>query len=66
MCDADVGLMPMLWVQNYTLPWPDFSTTHRCRDFDAVLDWVDKHQVNVPEGFVLVRPPDAVELPTPP
>ena len=66
MCDADVGLMPMYWVQNHDHPWPDFSTTHKCRNFDAILDWVDKNQVVVPKGFKMVKPSDAFELQSPP
>lgn len=66
MCDADVGLIPQLWIRDRSIPWPVFSTVHQCRDFDAVLDWVDEHQVRVPEGFDLVKPKDAYELPSPP
>ena len=66
MCDADVGLMPMYWVKKHDHPWPDFSTTHKCRNFDDVLDWVDKNQVIVPENFKIQKPPDAFELPVPP
>jgi hypothetical protein len=66
MCDSDVGMMPLYWVRNDRIPWPKFSTKHQCRDFDAVLDWTDNNQVEVPEGFELVKPPDAYELPSRP
>lgn len=66
MCDADVGLIPMFWVKHHDHPWPDFSTTHKCRNFDATWQWVKSHGVQVPEGYVLERPNDALELELPP
>ena len=66
MCDVDVGLMPMYWVRHHDHPWPDFSTNHKCRDFGPVLDWVDRHQVIVPEDFKMMKPDGAFELSSPP
>ena len=66
MCDADVGLIPMYWVKNHDHPWPDFSTTHRCRIFEDVRAWVDAHQVQVPEGYKLMKAADTIELEVPP
>ncbi|KAJ7104123.1 hypothetical protein B0H15DRAFT_763792, partial [Mycena belliarum] len=39
MCAADTGLITYHWVQNWTMPYPDFNTLHQCRDFDAILKW---------------------------
>ena len=51
MCDADVGLIPMYWVKRHDHPYPDFSTTHKCRDFAAVWDWARDNQVQMGEGW---------------
>ena len=66
MCDADVGLIPMYWVKHHDHPWPDFSTVHQCRNFDAVLAWVKEHQVQLPNDITITRPDDVVNLEMPP
>ena len=66
MCDADVGMIPMYWVKNHGHPWPDFSTTLKCRNFEDVWQWVKEHQVSVPEDYRLTRPAEATELEVPP
>ena len=44
-CAADVTPIAFYDVEGRGTPLPDFSTTHRCRKFDKVLDWVyDKKQ----------------------
>ena len=53
------------WVSGWEVPFPDFNTYHKCRNFDAILDWVTTHRVHVPkehmqrEGheFDLLEPP---------
>ena len=68
MCDADVGLIPMYWVKRHDHPYPDFSTYHKCRDFEAVKDWARENQVDMGEGWkgYLEKPDGAVELEEPP
>jgi len=68
MCDADVGLIPMYWVKRHDHPYPDFSTQHKCRDFQAVWAWARENQVNMGKGWtgVLRKPEGAVELEMPP
>ena len=68
MCDADVGLIPMYWVKRHDHPYPDFSTYHKCRDFEAVKDWAQENQVDMGEGWkgYLEKPDGAVELEEPP
>lgn len=65
MCDADVGLIPMFWVKHHDHPWPDFSTTHQCRNFDAAVKWVEENQVDMPE-LNLTRTEGTVDLESPP
>lgn len=51
MCAADVGVVSHNWVHNEhisdpkTRPMPDFDLVKKCRDFDAILDWVREKSV---------------------
>ncbi|KAJ6602801.1 hypothetical protein DFH09DRAFT_1301805 [Mycena vulgaris] len=65
MCASDVGLITYEWVQNWTMPYPDFNTVHQCRDFDAIMDWQQANAVNILWDNVY-RLPGEVDLPTPP
>ncbi|KAJ9363087.1 hypothetical protein DTO280E4_2836 [Paecilomyces variotii] len=40
MCNADAGIYGYKYVKGREQrPYPDFSTPHRCRNFDTVLEW---------------------------
>lgn len=49
MCNPDVGVLGQVWWQPDTEPEPipfvDFNTRHRCRDFEAVRAWAEAHQL---------------------
>ena len=64
MCDADVGLRPIYWIKRHDLAYPDFSTYHKCRDFEAVKTWAQENEVDMGEGWKghLDKPEGAVEL----
>ncbi|KAH9828729.1 uncharacterized protein C8Q71DRAFT_792669 [Rhodofomes roseus] len=64
MCTADVGLITFNWVGNHRTPWPDFSTQHRCRNFDKIVDWNQAHSVLI-YGPSLTRTEGVVDLPEP-
>ena len=38
-CSADTSLITFDWIEDYPIPWPNFSSTHKCRDWDRVLDF---------------------------
>lgn len=40
MCQADTGLITYAWVPFSDHPTPDFNTMHKCRNFDAIREWV--------------------------
>lgn len=58
MCSMDIGVFGSVWV-NKTVPHPfvDFNTNHVCRDFSAIREWAQEHQV--PDDL----PRDWLELP---
>ena len=62
MCTADVGLITFDWVAEKHNPWPNFSTQHRCRDFDNLVEWNEAHSVSI-NAENLTRTDDVVDLP---
>ena len=62
MCSADVGLITFDWVAEKHTPWPNFSTMHRCRSFEKVVEWNEAHAVTITPSQ-LTRTNDTVDLP---
>jgi Domain of unknown function (DUF3328). len=43
MCNADTGTYGYKYVKGLEYrPYPDFSMPHKCRNFDAVLEWTNR------------------------
>jgi len=64
MCTADVGLITFDWVADHRRPWPDFSTQHRCRNYDAIVDWNQERSVWITAAG-LSRTEGVVDMPEP-
>lgn len=49
MCHADLDIVPYNWIpkggHGELVPDPDFNVVKMCRNFDAVLEWAEKNQV---------------------
>ncbi|KAI3401067.1 hypothetical protein diail_778 [Diaporthe ilicicola] len=58
MCQADVGIVPFYWVKGQG-PSEDFSTTHKCRNFDKIVQWAEDH---AEPGYKAVSFPDSLWL----
>jgi len=43
MCQADMTPVPSNWVHGHHDPNPDFNTMHKCRNFNHLLDWIERH-----------------------
>lgn len=49
-----MGLITMKWVHKDSWvdpaekPWPDFNLQKKCRNFEALIDWVTKNEI--PDG----------------
>ncbi|KAF8907013.1 hypothetical protein CPB84DRAFT_1959751 [Gymnopilus junonius] len=65
MCVADVGMISYDWISGWDVPFPDFNTYHKCRNFDAILDWATKHRVRIPQDH-MGRIGNEINLPEPP
>lgn len=48
-CAANVDVYPQFWMDAQDYVFPDFNIDHKCRDFDAILDWQEKNSVDVEE-----------------
>lgn len=62
MCTVDVGVLGQVWYQppgSSPEAFVDFNTVHKCRNFDAIRNWAEKHQL--PEAKDC--PADFLELP---
>ena len=49
MCTGNVDVYPHFWADAQQNAVPDFSINHKCRDFEAILEWHDKHAVPLDE-----------------
>lgn len=47
MCSVDTGVLGQVWY-NKDSPeaFPDFKTTHTCKNYDAIRQWAKDHQVS--------------------
>ncbi|KAH9215078.1 hypothetical protein DL95DRAFT_523613 [Leptodontidium sp. 2 PMI_412] len=59
MCAANVDVYTHFWTDAFSYPHPDFQIQHKCRSFDAILDWQQKHAVDVHKLVQLTRPGDS-------
>jgi len=70
MCTPDVGVLGQVWWQPATeadpVPFVDFNTKHRCRDYEAIRAWAEAHQlppekaVDMSKFYELPKPGDQV------
>lgn len=50
MCNTDTGVLGQVWYnKGAPVAFPDFKTEHKCKNYDAVREWAEKHQV----GYLL-------------
>lgn len=46
MCNADTGVLGQVWYdKNHPQAFPDFQTTHKCKNFEAIRAWGEMRQV---------------------
>jgi len=46
MCDADMGIITYNWRKHHYRPHPNFNVQHKCRDFEAGLEWGLERQID--------------------
>ncbi|KAL5420268.1 hypothetical protein PMIN03_000095 [Paraphaeosphaeria minitans] len=49
MCVPDIGVLGQVWYKldsmSQPMPFVDFNTEHRCRDFEGMRAWAERHQL---------------------
>jgi hypothetical protein len=53
-CDSNADLVPFVWVQGQTHPFPDFSIQRKCGDYGAITKWKENHAIDK-EKFTALR-----------
>lgn len=62
MCTVDVGVLGQVWYEpegKQLQGFVDFNTVHKCRNFEAIRDWAEQHQLPPNQDVPL----DFLELP---
>ncbi|KAF2670220.1 hypothetical protein BT63DRAFT_424170 [Microthyrium microscopicum] len=67
MCTADTGVLGQVWWNTEKpTPFVDFNTEHRCKNFDVLRQWAEKHQLPEADGHLpkdYLEPPAGVVYP---
>ncbi|KAK1751259.1 hypothetical protein QBC47DRAFT_351277 [Echria macrotheca] len=56
MCTGNVDIYTSFWMDAQLQPFSDFNMDHKCRDFDAILAWQEKHAVPLDKYGSIRRP----------
>ena len=62
LCQGDVGIITYKWVEDFGI-YPNFSTKHKCRKIDKIVEWADRHSTPVEDPSQVA---DTVWLANPP
>lgn len=58
MCTLDVGVFGQVWLYpENPEPFVDFNTQHRCRNFEQIRQWAEKHQLPMKVPSDYLQPP---------
>ncbi|CZR55504.1 uncharacterized protein PAC_05392 [Phialocephala subalpina] len=57
MCNANTDPFVHYWVDIGDEPYPDFSITRQCRDFEAVLEWQEEKSIPMSQYRDVIRKP---------
>lgn len=57
MCNANLDVITLDWVEGQKHPFPDFSINRKCMNFEAVLEWQHENKVDR-EKFNAIQKPD--------
>jgi Mycotoxin biosynthesis protein UstYa len=58
MCNANVDVITLDWVEGQKHPFPDFSINHKCINFDSILQWQEEHAVDRTKFLAIQKPDD--------
>jgi hypothetical protein len=56
MCQGDTSLITMLWQDNMFRPAANFSSPHKCVNWDRLMEWIIPNSRDLFGDEVLVHP----------
>ncbi|KAK6361489.1 hypothetical protein TWF730_005213 [Orbilia blumenaviensis] len=65
MCQANLDIITLNWVNTQQNPFPDFNVNKKCRDFGTVKQWQEEHRISEDLLKKIRRPGNYVETPAP-
>ncbi|KAK6536672.1 hypothetical protein TWF281_000893 [Arthrobotrys megalospora] len=65
MCQANLDIITLNWVDTQQNPFPDFSVNKKCRDFGVIKQWQEEHKLSEELLKKIERPEKYVEIPAP-
>ncbi|KAK6520994.1 hypothetical protein TWF506_001230 [Arthrobotrys conoides] len=65
MCQANLDVITLNWVNTQTNPFPDFSVNKKCRDYGVIKKWQDENKLDDEILKRMVRPKSYVEIAAP-
>jgi hypothetical protein len=60
-CSGNTALVPMVWQETQTIPFPDFSINRQCRDFDTLVEWRKENTLDMDKYVEFVKKPEGVK-----
>ncbi|KAG9195014.1 hypothetical protein G6011_00134 [Alternaria panax] len=56
MCQANTDVYTHVWTDTVVQPFPDFQINHRCKNFDAILDWQEHNSIDLHQFYKMRKP----------
>jgi hypothetical protein len=64
MCTSDINVMTYNWVKGIKTPWPNFTSSHTCKNFAPVLQFGLEREVVLKHGNQVTKTAGIHEEPT--
>jgi hypothetical protein len=62
MCTVDIAVLGKVWWnKDSPVPFPDFNTKHKCRNYDAIRQWAEDRQAPFVQPPDYLMPPRSME-----
>ncbi|KAF3917711.1 hypothetical protein ABW20_dc0100293 [Dactylellina cionopaga] len=65
MCQSNLDIITLNWVNTQQNPFPDFSVNKKCRDFGTIKKWQQENKLSEELLKEIVRPKEYVEMQPP-
>lgn len=65
MCSGSLDIVAYSWMETQPRPYPDFDVSHKCRSFEDIVEWQEKHTVPWSWGGNITKPAGVKQLKMP-